>query len=423
MTRDAVGNLYSYDAENHQTQYFESNNTTTPNATYFYDGDGRRVKKIVKVQSGQQTVDETTLFVYDGGGALVAEYTQNAPANTNPQTVYLTADTLGSPRINTNEKGQVVARHDYLPFGEEINAGVGGRTTNQSYPQPLAEMADGVRNKFTSKERDYETNLDYFNARYYSSIQGRFTGVDLAGPDLANPQTLNKYQYCLNNPLRHIDRNGLYEEDVHRYLTYVLALAAGFNSFSAKAIAAADQGVDDNPKTSPMGMSPFGEPVEIRRLYHFTTDERRAEMWKKFEDTGSLKDLGMFFHAQQDSFSHAGYGPRLGHAKDGHDPDKTYKDPTKADTMAADTFNKMQAALGALLTKGGEKINYQAIDWSKIYPLIYEFNRATTPEEKQKIINQMEVLIQRDHKEQDKRREEERKRQEEQKKNKQKRRG
>jgi hypothetical protein len=88
MIRDAVGNVYSYDAENHQTQYFESTNTQTPKAKYFYDGDGRRVKKIVRVQSGQQTVDETTLFVYDGGGALVAEYTQNAPASTTPpQTV------------------------------------------------------------------------------------------------------------------------------------------------------------------------------------------------------------------------------------------------------------------------------------------------------------------------------------------------
>jgi RHS repeat-associated protein len=203
MTRDAVGNLYSYDAENHQTQYFESNNTTTPNATYFYDGDGRRVKKIVKRQEGQQTVDETTLFVYDGGGALVAEYTQNAPANTNPQTVYLTADTLGSPRINTNEKGQVVARHDYLPFGDEI-IGLGQRIQHQEY------VDDDVRKKFTGYEKDKETGLDFAQARYYGNGLGRFTSVDplLESAKVSLPQSWNRYSYVLNNPLNLIDPDG-----------------------------------------------------------------------------------------------------------------------------------------------------------------------------------------------------------------------
>jgi hypothetical protein len=58
------------------------------------------------------------------------------------------------------------------------------------------------------------------------SAQGRFTSPDFAGPDLTNPQTLNKYRYRLNNPLRYVDRNGLYEEDVHRDLTYSLCLGS-----------------------------------------------------------------------------------------------------------------------------------------------------------------------------------------------------
>jgi RHS repeat-associated protein len=204
MIRDAVGNVYSYDAENHQTQYFESTNTQTPKAKYFYDGDGRRVKKIVRVQSGQQTVDETTLFVYDGGGALVAEYTQNAPASTTPpQTVYLTADTLGSPRINTNQKGEVVARHDYLPFGDEI-IGLGQRIQHSEY------VDDNVRKKFTGYEKDEETGLDFAQARYYGEGLGRFTSVDpvLESIKPTLPQTWNRYAYVLNNPLNIIDPDG-----------------------------------------------------------------------------------------------------------------------------------------------------------------------------------------------------------------------
>jgi RHS repeat-associated protein len=204
MTRDAVGNVYSYDAENHQTQYFESTNTTTPKAKYFYDGDGRRVKKVVKVQSGQQTVDETTLFVYDGGGALVAEYTQNAPANTNPQTVYLTADVLGSPRINTNQKGEVVARHDYLPFGDEI-IGLGQRSQHQEY------VDDNVRKKFTGYEKDEESGLDFAQARYYGNGLGRFTSADpaISSIRIKDPQSWNRYAYVGNNPISRRDPTGL----------------------------------------------------------------------------------------------------------------------------------------------------------------------------------------------------------------------
>ncbi len=82
----------------------------------------------------------------------------------------------------------------------------------------------------TQKERDNETGLDYFGARYYSSTQGRFTSPDefrggprelfaresaerekqepLAYAHILTPQSLNKYQYCLNNPLRYVDPDG-----------------------------------------------------------------------------------------------------------------------------------------------------------------------------------------------------------------------
>jgi RHS repeat-associated protein len=93
-----------------------------------------------------------------------------------------------------------------LPFGEEINAGTGGRTAPQGYSQ-----FDGVRQRYTGKERDDETGLDYFINRYYSSTQGRFTSVDpvkLTPARMVDPQQLNLYAYVRNNPLKFIDLDG-----------------------------------------------------------------------------------------------------------------------------------------------------------------------------------------------------------------------
>jgi len=75
--------------------------------------------------------------------------------------------------------------------------------------------ADGVRQQFTSKERDTETGLDYFGARYFASAHGRFTSPDplLESGRPARPQSWNRYSYVLNNPLRLIDPNGLEDED------------------------------------------------------------------------------------------------------------------------------------------------------------------------------------------------------------------
>jgi RHS repeat-associated protein len=67
------------------------------------------------------------------------------------------------------------------------------------------------RQKFTQKERYIETGLDYFGARYYASMQGRFTSFDPGSiklKQLLNPQDLNRYAYVGNNPLRFIDPDG-----------------------------------------------------------------------------------------------------------------------------------------------------------------------------------------------------------------------
>ncbi|MCW5967905.1 MAG: RHS repeat-associated core domain-containing protein [Blastocatellales bacterium] len=118
-------------------------------------------------------------------------------------------DQLGTARMLVDLSGSfgAIKRRDYLPFGEEILAGVGHRTIGNGYPGMLAA---NPRQHFTGYERDSETGLDFAQARYYANIQGRFTSVDplLASAELDEPQSWNRYSYTLNNPLKYTDLTG-----------------------------------------------------------------------------------------------------------------------------------------------------------------------------------------------------------------------
>jgi RHS repeat-associated protein len=84
---------------------------------------------------------------------------------------------------------------DYYPWGGEL------QFSNN----------DSNHYKFTGKERDAETQLDYFGARYYANWTGRFLTTDpvvITPERLYDPQELNQYSYVRNNPLRFTDPTG-----------------------------------------------------------------------------------------------------------------------------------------------------------------------------------------------------------------------
>jgi len=106
----------------------------------------------------------------------------------------------------------VKARFDFLPFGEAIAGDRNGRAA-LTCAAGVANCYNGpgsLTQKFTGKERDAETGLDYFGARYMATSQGRFTSPDTplvySRPD--NPQTWNLYSYVGNNPLTIVDLDG-----------------------------------------------------------------------------------------------------------------------------------------------------------------------------------------------------------------------
>jgi RHS repeat-associated protein len=187
----------SYDVENRQTGFTSTSNGS---ATYTYDGDGRRVTKT--------TGGVTTTYVYDAGGNLAAEYSSQPPSMP-CQTCYLTTDHLGSTRVITDQNGNAVSRHDFLPFGEEL--ATSNRTAALDYG-----VADNVMHRYTGQQRDLEgPGLDFFRARYFQGAQGRFTSPDSSPSPRptpyalrTDPQTLNLYSYLRNNPLAKVDADG-----------------------------------------------------------------------------------------------------------------------------------------------------------------------------------------------------------------------
>jgi RHS repeat-associated protein len=206
---DAAGNLlndgnhsYTYDAENRVTQV-DGGNT----ATYVYDATGKRIEKIVGGSDSQYLYDiagrVNTVF---GNGAFQRMYAylngQQVGEFFNGTVYFISTDHLGSTRLLTGLDGSVQESDDYYPYGEPITTGT----------QSLL--------KFTGKERDTESGLDNFGARYYGSSMGRFMTPDWAArpttvpyAEFGDPQSLNLYGYVRSDPITRADADGHISEE------------------------------------------------------------------------------------------------------------------------------------------------------------------------------------------------------------------
>ncbi len=110
--------------------------------------------------------------------------------------MYHHSDHLTGANVETDVEGNVVELIDYYPYGDmRFDERVGDYENNY---------------KFTGQELDSETDLYYYGARYYDAEVGRFVSIDPWFGDLSDPQSLNKYAYVLNNPLKYVDPTGMY---------------------------------------------------------------------------------------------------------------------------------------------------------------------------------------------------------------------
>lgn len=199
MTSDGT-NCYTYNETNQLAQVKNcSTNQTT--AEYIYDYNGNRlVKKIYTNGVLSKTVYspgdeyETTKIASNGANQNTSYYFANgqliAKKNPDGSKIYYQNDHLGSTGILTDQSGNLVEETSYDPWGDIKSGGLASKYL------------------YTGQEKDPETNLNYYNARYYDSSMRRFTQADDVIANIYNPQGLNRYSYVNNNPVNYTDPTG-----------------------------------------------------------------------------------------------------------------------------------------------------------------------------------------------------------------------
>lgn len=289
---------------------------------YLYSFDGRLLRQYDVY--GEILKD----FIYMGS-RLIAEYDA-----VGDRYRYYTQDQINSTRIVTDDTGTVVHSQAYNPYGGVQQTWVG------SY-DPLA--------KFSGKERDTESGLDYFGARYYDRTQYRFISAD---PKLvlqtaqSDSQRWNLYSYCFNNPVSAFDPNGKWGRIVHYDWTKRIGIIAGMSPDMATMIAEANNNVDSF-FSGTSSVTPFLGP---RKKWHFVSTERYMEALEVCDTTLNAKEFGKYLHVIQDYFAHSAptlkgeyshFGKKEYRGID--DPYSDYHDWDKTMEMAHLTLDLMRA--------------------------------------------------------------------------------
>ncbi len=206
-----------YDQERHLVQITSASTTST----FIYDGNDQRI--IQNVTTGATTThtlyignfyEETLtgassppyIVYYMFGGKTVGMRRANypvLPTNTNGQ-FRVVGDQLGSTTllIDTAPVPNVTQREYYKPFGEVAFTSGSSRTDKG----------------FTGQRLDVSSGLMYYGARYYDPALSYFISADSTVPEPTLPQSLNRFSYVFNNPLRFVDELGYGPNDYYVFV-------------------------------------------------------------------------------------------------------------------------------------------------------------------------------------------------------------
>ncbi len=277
------------------------------------------------------------------------------------ETRYLHQDALGSIDAVTNEYGQVEKRFTYDAWGKRAtpvdnHTGSGGKMTRG----------------FTDHEMLDDFGLIHMNGRIYDPLLGRFLSADITVQFPGDLQSYNRYSYVRNNPVTAIDPTGWYDVGGHLFATYIIAVAAGFDSDRASRLAHYSNYPDEHRGTSAsttMLKTGFDmifhhdRLITAQQTLHMLNGAEgsavfgiRASLQAEISDCSSDPKRGLLIHALGDAYAHSNEGlsanaasrvvklfkSPFGHLFRGHAPDEIIASPchsydTKADASRCRT--------------------------------------------------------------------------------------
>ena len=189
---------FTHNARNQLSSFTRTvNSSQTETASYGYNALGWRTRKTVNGTQTNYIYDmDNILLEQDASHTTIASYV-NGPGIDHPismtrggQTYYYHFDGLGSVVALTDSTGSVVQRYEYDAYGNITSE------QDKNFENPYT---------YTSRERDKESGLYYYRARYYDPSIGRFMEED----PIRLRGGINMYSYVLNNPINGIDPLGL----------------------------------------------------------------------------------------------------------------------------------------------------------------------------------------------------------------------
>ncbi|HEU4603457.1 MAG TPA: DUF6765 family protein, partial [Steroidobacteraceae bacterium] len=270
VSYDTAGNVkaigdrtYEYNSAGRPVRLFESGGLI---ARYTYNSLGERISKTD--YSTSQPITTEYLFEQhrlvaeaDDTGAITREYlyldTLPVAVIDRGDVFWIHTDHLGAPIAVTDEHRRVVWRAQYEPFGM---ASVDADPDHDGHTFVL-----NLRRPGQYADRESGTYYNYY--RDYDPALGRYLTSDPLGVAAGT----NSYAYVHSNPMNRFDSLGLYDEMIHYYMTYFLALAAGIPQDIARTLAIAAQYVDENYLTQPIHGLASGNDAALP-LYHFVLD-------------------------------------------------------------------------------------------------------------------------------------------------------
>jgi|APLak6261702949_1056265.scaffolds.fasta_scaffold00037_11 RHS repeat-associated protein len=331
--------------------YPESDNSQVSQTRYYLYDHQQRIAELDE----HGNILQQYLYINQTPVAVIS-----TPSAGEAEVIAIHADRRHSPIAATDEQGKVVWQTQYDAWGKAINVSQSAQTHSQNTFK-LALRLPG-------QWEDAVTHIHYNYQRDYNPSTGKYLTPDPQGfPDGKDP-----YAYVNNDPLNKLDPLGLYQSDIHYYMTFFLAVAAGVPVEDARTIALATQYVDDNDDTRPINLNGLDDHRARLLTYHFTAiddikiDPATGKVSGKLGEYGNpsvdtntgvrpsndqltrllqasetakrcltknaeLQFFGEYLHAFEDTFAHRDQNNNpfalnvgLGHGGYGSDPDYTY---------------------------------------------------------------------------------------------------